>query len=111
MSKIDSLLPVLRGKLLEISIGDEYEELQMSDHVKKINGVIYGVLKDIVDDFLILDCYYINQKGLLSDGNIVYVNSWAIKVFTEVKPTGCLNDILLSSSHTRKMKVLLGLDE
>lgn len=111
MSKLDALLPKLKGKLLEISIGDEYEELQMSDHVKKVNGVIYGILRDIIDDFLVLDCYYLTAKGELADGNVVYINSWAIKVFTEVKPKGCLNDVLLSSSHTRRMKTMLGLDE
>lgn len=111
MSKLQTLLPHLKDELLEISIGDEYEEIISSDTVKKVNGVIYGVLKDIIDDFLIVDCYYLDKNGRLVSGNIVYINSWAIKVFTKVKANGCLNDVLLSSSHSRKVKYLLGLDD
>lgn len=111
MSNMNSLLPILKGKLLEVSIGDEYEELVMSDHVKKVNGVIYGILKDIVDEFIVLDCYYLTKEGELANGNIVYINTWAIQAFTQVNASGCLNDVFLSSSHTRKIKALLGLDE
>lgn len=111
MSDITGLLPTLKGKLLEVSIGDEYEELVMADHVKKVNGVIYGVLQDITGDFFVLNCYHITKEGQLSDGNIVYLNSWNIKAFTEVNSHGCLNDVFLSSSHTHKMKVLLGIHD
>ena len=111
MSKMDALLPRLKGKLLEISVGDEYEEIVLSDHVRKVNGVIYGILQDIVEEFLVLDCYYITKEGQLQDGNIIYINTWAIKAFTEVNSQGCLNDVFLSSDHTRKMKALLGIDD
>jgi len=111
MSKINALLPTLKGKLLEISIGDDYEELVMSDHVKKVNGVIYGFLKDIVDDFIILDCFYINKQNEIKSGNIIYINTWAIKAFTEVNSSGSLNDVLLGSGHTRKIKAMLGFND
>lgn len=111
MSQMNALLPILRDKLLEISVGDEYEEIILSDHVRKVNGVIYGILKDIVDEFLVVDCYYISKNGDLKHGNIIYINTWAIKAFTQVNSEGCLNDVFLSSDHTRKMKLLLGLND
>lgn len=111
MSKMDALLPILKGKLLEISIGDEYEELVMNDHIKKVNGVVYGILEDIIDEFIVINCYYITKQNELKLGNIVYINTWAIKAFTQVNSRGCLNDVLLGSSHTRKIKAILGLDE
>ena|SRR5690606_18325538 len=111
MSKLNGLLPKLKGELLEISIGDEYEEILSADSSKKVNGVIYGVLQDIVDEFIILDSFYLDKEGRISSGNIIYINSWAIKMFTKVKSNGCLNDILLSSNHTRKIKYLLGLND
>lgn len=111
MSKLASLLPKLKDELLEISIGDDYEELSLSDSTKKVNGVIFGYLKDIVDDFMIIDSFYINEKNELQSGNIVYLNTWQIKAFTKVKSNGCLNDVLLSVTHTRRIKHLLGLDE
>lgn len=111
MSEMRSLLPKLKGKLLEISIGDEYEELIMSDHIKKVNGVIYGTLENIIEDFLVINCFFVTKTGVLSDGNIVYLNSWNVKAFTEVNSTGSLNDVFLSSTHTRKMKDLLGIND
>ncbi len=108
---MDSLLPTLKGKLLEISVGDEYEEIVMSDHVRKVNGVIYGILQDIVDEFIVISCYYISKDGKLQSGNVVYINTWAIKAFTQVNASGCLNDVFLSSDHTRKIKALLGLND
>lgn len=110
MSDLNSLLPKLKNKLLEVGVGDEYEELVLTDHNKKINGVIYGVLKDIVEDFMVLDCYAI-KDGKLHNGNIVYINTWNVKYFTEANASGSLNDVLLSSAHSRRMKVLLGLTD
>lgn len=111
MSKLSSLLGTLKGELLEISIGDNYEDIVLSDTVKKVNGVIFGTLKDVVDDFLIVDSFFINKDGEVQTGNIVYINTWHVKVFTKVKSNGSLNDVLLSASHTRRIKAILGLND
>lgn len=111
MSKMDSVLPLLKNELLEVSVGDEYEELLTSDTVKKINGVIYGVLLNIIDDLMVLDCYYLNKNNQLVSGNIVYINTWAVKMFTKANSEGSLKDVMLSAAHTRKMKEILGLND
>jgi hypothetical protein len=109
MSELKGLLPELKGQLLEISLGGEYEELNTADSTRKVNGVVYGVLKNIVDDFLVLDSYHLTKDGKMSGGNIIYINTWAIQMFTVVNSSGSLNDVMLSSAHTRKIKYLLGL--
>lgn len=101
---LNSLFVGLKGKLLELSVDDDYEELVLSDHTKKVNGVIYGYLREVVEGFIVLECFYIDNNNTLSLGNRVYVNTDWIKVFTEVNNKGCLNDVLLSSSHSRKIK-------
>ncbi len=111
MSKLSGLMSKLNGELLEISIGDDYEDILSSDSTKKVNSVIFGFLRDIVDDFIILDSFYIDKKGEFKSGNIIYINTWHIKAFTKVKSNGCLNDALMSVSDTRKIKHLLGLDD
>lgn len=111
MSDISKLLPRLQDELLEIYVGDEYEELVMSDNVRKVNGSVFGYCKDLLGDFLVLDCFYINKKGELVKGNITYINVWSIKAITKVKSNGSLSDVFMSSADTRKLKVLLGLDE
>lgn len=111
MSKMDGLLPRLKDELLEFHVGDDYEEIHMADTTKKISGVIYGILRDIVDEFLVVDSFYLDRNGALVSGNIIYINTWAIKMFTKVKYNGCLNDVLLSRAHTRKIKELLGISD
>lgn len=111
MSKLSSLLETLKGELLEISIGDDYEDIVLSDTTRKVNGVIFGILTDIVDDFLIVDSFFINKNGEVQTGNVIYINTWHVKVFTKVKSNGCLNDVLLSTTHTRRIKTILGLND
>jgi hypothetical protein len=111
MSKLDELFPKLKDELVEICVGDEYEELVMSDTTRKVNGSIFGKCKELIGDFLVLDCYYINKNNELSLGNIIYLNTWQIKAITKVKSNGSLKDIFMSSADSRKMKMLLGLDE
>jgi len=107
MSDATGILSKLQGKLLEVSVGDEYEEIVLSDHVQKINGVIYGTLVDIIGDFFVLNCYYMDNSKNLRQGNLVYLNSWNIKAFTELNNEGSLNDVFLSAPHTRRVKELL----
>jgi len=111
MSKLAGLLPKLKGELVEVSVGDDYEDIVLSDTTKKVNGVIFGVLEDIVDDFMILNSLYVNKDGEIKTGNIVYINIFQIKIFTKIKSQGSLNDVLLSSAHSRRIKQLLGLNE
>lgn len=111
MSSILELFPRLKDELVEVYIGDEYEEIVMSDNVRKVNGSLFGYCREVLGDFVILDCFFINKKGELSNGNIVYVNTWSIKAITKVKSNGSLNDVFMSSSDTRKLKSLLGIDD
>lgn len=103
------LFKTLKGELLEISIADEYEELVFSDSVKKVNGVIFGYLKDVVEDILILDSFMINEDHKLVSGNTIYINTWYVKVFTKLNEKGTLGDIFLSSAHSRRIKEMLGI--
>ncbi len=110
MSSVADLLPYLQNKYVEISIGDEYEEIVMSDHTKKINVVIYGKVIGTVADFLILNCFYIDSDNNLQKDNTVYLNTWNIKAITEITPeNNGLNSVFLSASHNKKIRKLLGL--
>lgn len=104
MSKMSGLLPYLKDEFVEICIGDEYEEIVQFDNVKKVNSVIYGKLKDIIDDFAVLDCFSIDFKDQVTSGNIVYVNTWQIKAITKITQSSSLNDILASSGAISKIK-------
>jgi hypothetical protein len=110
MANLVELLPDLQDQLIEICVGDEYEELLTADSTRKVNSVIYGILKDVIDNFFVVDSFYLTKEGKLSSGNILYINSWTVKLITKVKPAGSLNDVMLSAEHTRKIKYLLGIE-
>lgn len=103
---MDRLFPLIKGRLMEISIGDVYEEIVLSDHTKSINSTIYGTVQDLLGDFLILDCYFSNATGEVSSGNIVMLNTWNIKAMTEVNGSGSLNDVFMGTKDVRKIKRL-----
>jgi hypothetical protein len=111
MSSIADLLPNLKDELIELCIGDDYEELVMSDNVRKVNGSIFGYCRDIVGDFVVVDCFFVNKRNEVVPGNRVYINSWSIKAITKVKSNGSLNDVFMSSADARKLKAMLGIDE
>lgn len=111
MKDLEKLLPRLRNKFLEITLGDEYEEIVLSDFTRKINGIIYGKLEDVIGDFLVLNCFYVNREGELCSGNMIYLNCWQVKAMTEVKTNGSLNDAMVGTEHINKIRRLIGLIE
>lgn len=111
MSKLDGLLPRLKGEMLEICIGDEYEELVLFDNVRKVNTVIYGTFEEVVDDFVIINSFFTDVDGEFKQGNILYINTWHIKAFTKLKSNGSLGEAFMSSDHSNKVKRLIGFNE
>lgn len=104
----DELITKFKGKIIEIYIGDQYESLNFDDYSQQQNATIFGRLVDVLDRFLILDCFYINpQTGELATGNLVYINTFQIRAMCEVNDEGCLDDIFLSAKHATKVKKLL----
>jgi hypothetical protein len=108
MENIKVLLDHFKDKYVQIYIGDQYEEIQQFDFSQTINGTIYGKLLDISGEFLILDCFYYDNRNLKS-GNIIFVNSWHIKVISEIKKEGSISDVLLSVEDINVVKKLIGL--
>jgi len=107
----DELITKFKGKILELYIGDQYESLNFDDFSQQQNATIYGRLVDVLDRFLILDCFYIDKlTGKLSTGNLVYINTFQIRAMGEVNHTGSLDDIFLSAKDVSKIRKLLHIE-
>lgn len=106
----DELINKFRGKILELYIGDQYESLTFNDYSQQQNATIYGRLVDVLDRFLILDCFYVDKKtNQVKTGNIIYINTFQIKAMSEVNDEGSLDDIFLSAKDVAKVKKLMHL--
>lgn len=103
----NELLYKLKGKLLELYIGDQAETINYEDYSVPQNCIIYGKLIEVFDRFIVLDCYYINSAKQICSGNIVYINSFQIRVMTELNDNGSLNDVFLDAKSSEKVRKTL----
>jgi hypothetical protein len=105
LRKITDVLKGMIGQYVELYIGDQWETVEMDDHSRPQNSTIFGKLVEILDRFIVIDCFYIHKRtGELSVGNLVFINSFQIRAFSAVDDGGSLDDIFLSSSHITKVK-------
>jgi len=104
----DELIENFVGKLVEIYIGDQCETLTFEDYSVPQNCIIYGKLIEVMDRFLVLDCYYVDKKtNEVKSGNICYLNSFQVRAMTALNGNGTLNDIFLNAKSSEKVRKTL----
>jgi hypothetical protein len=104
----DELKEKYLGKVLEIYIGDQYETLNFDDYSTPQNCIIYGRLVEVLDRFLVVNCFYIDKTtGVLRDDNTCYISSFQIRAMTPLDARGTLGDIFLSTNDGKKIHDML----
>jgi hypothetical protein len=104
----DALLESFIGKHLEIYIGDQVETLNFEDYSVPQNCIIYGKLVQVLDRFLVLDCFYVDKKtSQIASDNRVFLNKFQIRAMTELSESGSLNDIFLNAKSSEKVRKIL----
>jgi hypothetical protein len=104
----DLLLQKYKGKILEFYIGDQSETINFDDFSVPVNCSIFGKLIDVLDRFIILDCYYFDSiSKQLKIENRVYINFFQIRAISEVNGKGSLSDIFLHSKHAIIVRKLI----
>lgn len=92
----------LNGKLVEILIGESYEELQLDQISANYPAVIVGKVIDAIGNVLILDCAYIENRSF-KFGKKIYLNDYNITYLSEVDSKCSLEDLLLRSKDTKQI--------
>jgi hypothetical protein len=100
----DELLTKFKGKIVELYIGDQYESLEFEGYSMPQNCIIYGKIMDVLDRFIILDCFYVDNMNEVRNNNIVYINAFQIRAMTELNAQGSLADIFLSTRDASKIR-------
>lgn len=96
------------GKVVEIYIGDTYEDIKFEDSTQKYAAVVIGKVICAYAECLVLNCAYIDQRTKkIQFGNIVCLNERGIRTITEVDESGILRDTFLNSRDGRIIKGLI----
>lgn len=101
------LAKTLNGKIVEVYIGDNYENVNYDDATVNYAAVLVGKVVAAYAECLVLNCVYVDPKTKGHKfGNIVCLNERAIRTITEVDDTGVLKDTFLSTRDSRLIKDL-----
>ena len=96
---------LLKDKLVEIYIGDSYEDIKFQDSSEKISAVICGRILACVGECMAIECAYVPAgTNTLRFGNIVLVNERAVRTISELDGKGSLQDTFLSSKESLQIK-------
>lgn len=100
----EMLVKALGGKLVEVYIGDSYEDINYDDCSTRYPAVLVGKVVTAYAECLVLNCVFVDQSTKnLKFGNIVCLNERAIRTITEVDDNGYIIDTFLSSRNHAKM--------
>lgn len=102
------VLDGMRGQYVELYIGELYEDIKYEEVSRPQISTIYGKIIETLDRFLVLDCFYVDQRTQeIKKGHICYINAFQIRTFTTVDDGGSLDDIFLSAKHVGKIKKII----
>lgn len=101
----------LNGKLVEILVGESYEELVLDQVSSHYPAVIVGKIVGAFGNMLVLDCLYIDKSKKISHGKKIYLNDYCIKILSEVDDKCVLEDLLLRGNDTRILNAIRNRNE
>ena len=106
MSYVDSIVKLLKGKLVEIYLGDQFEQVQFADNTSSVNAVMYGIIKDGEGDCLVLDSMHVDKAlKIVVHGNVIYINGSNITAISEIDGTGTIKDAIISINKTPSLRL------
>lgn len=108
VSFAEIIAKVWGGKVVEVYVGDTYEDIKLDDSTQKYAAIVIGKVITAYAEMLVLNCAYIDPVSKkMQFGNIVCLNERGIRTITEVDDSGILRDTFLSSRDGRIVKELL----
>jgi hypothetical protein len=94
------LVEVFQGKLIEVYVGDSYEDVSTEQINTAYPAVFCGKVVAAYRECLVLNCAHVGNNKHLQMGNLVFINERAIRALTPVDGNGILEDMMLRSKET-----------
>lgn len=86
-----------KDKLIEIYLGDSYEDVSTEQVSTSYPAVFCGKVIGAYRECLILDGFHVNKDKHVKYGNTIFINERAIRALTEINGTCALQDMILRS--------------
>ena len=97
------------NKVIEVYIGDTYEDIRYTDSTVKYVSILVGKVVDAYGECLVMNCAYVDQATKkVKYGNIVCLNERSVRTITEVDDTGILKDTFINSRDGNIVKKVFG---
>ncbi len=94
----------LKDKLIEVYVGDVYEQIERNDGLENVNGLIVGKVVAGLKDCLVLNSFTVDkQTKQIVFGNLVFVNGLAIKSICELDGKGSFADVFVDTNFHKKL--------
>lgn len=97
------LTEALKDKLIEIYLGDSYEEVSVDQISTSYPAVFCGKIVGAYRECLIISCLYVDDNKKIKPGHLVFINERSIRALNEIDGTGVLQDMLWKSSESLNM--------
>lgn len=108
LTMAELIAKVWKDKVVEIYIGDTYEDLKFEDSTQKSPAILVGKVVAAYAECLILNCAFSDPRtGNMQFGNIVALNERGIRTITEIDDTGILKDTFLNIKDGKRIKEAL----
>lgn len=99
---------LLKGRFIEIYLGDSYEEVNTEQISTAYPAVFCGKVIGAYKECLIISAAFINKYKQPKLGNLMFINERSIRALNEVDNNGIMDDMLFRSRETLLVKELFG---
>ena len=93
----------LKDKVIEIYLGDSYEEVSTEQISVSYPAVICGKIVSAYRECLVISSIYVDKKRVVKPGKLIFINERAIRALSEVSGDSFLEDMFLRSKESLKV--------
>jgi len=97
------LAEFLKDKVIEIYLGDSYEEVSTEQISVSYPAVFCGKIVSAYRECLVISTIYVDKKRVVKPGKLVFINERAIRALSEVSEDSFLEDMFLRSKESLKV--------
>ena len=105
-SMAEFIFSTLKGKFVEIYVGDTYETVDVEQISMATPAIFFGKVLGAFRECLIIDAVYMGKDSKPHLGNMIFINERAIMAITEASdmPNGSMGDLFLRSKDIPNIK-------
>lgn len=100
---------LFKGKIIEIYLGDSYEEVSTEQISQAYPAIFCGKVEGAYKEVLIINSAFIDKKTKkMKFGNFMFINERSIRALNEVDGHGIMEEMFLRSRESLEVLETLG---